>query len=253
MIPRRVFLRDGSLAVVGLSMVPGFLARTLHAAGPIATRKTLVVFFQRGGADGLNMVVPFSERAYYDYRPSLAVPAPGQENGAVDLDGKFGLHPALGALAPLFKSKQFGIINAVGTPDTGNRSHFQAQDFMESAAPGDRTVSSGWLNRYLVEMPDPDRKPLRATAIGASLPKALRGQASVTTFGSVGQVDAMGGDMYQSMYSADTNALMSGTARELFDAVKQIKSAKLEQYHAGQRRRPTATRSRGRRSSRSPS
>ena len=230
MIPRRVFLRDGSLAVVGLSMVPGFLARTLHAAGPSATRKTLVVLFQRGGADGLNMVVPFSERAYYDYRPSLAIPAPGQENGAVDLDGKFGLHPALGALAPLFKSKQFGIINAVGTPDTGNRSHFQAQDFMESAAPGDRTVSSGWLNRYLVEVPDPDHKPLRATAIGASLPKALRGQASVMTFGSVGQVDAMGGDMYQSMYSADTNALISGTARELFDAVKQIKSAKLEQY-----------------------
>ncbi len=233
MIPRRVFLKDGGLAVVGLSMVPGFLARTLAAAGPSATRKTLVVIFQRGGADGLNMVVPFGESAYYDYRPSLAIPAPGKEGGAIDLDGKFGLHPALGALAPLFKSRQFGIINAVGTPDTGGRSHFQAQDFMESAAPGDRTVASGWLNRYLVEMPDPDRRPLRATAIGESLPKALRGQASVMTIGSVNQADAMGGDMYQSMYSRDTNALISGTARELFDAVKQIKSAKLEQYTPG--------------------
>jgi uncharacterized protein (DUF1501 family) len=230
MIHRRVFLRDGSLAVVGLSMVPGFLARTLRAAQPTGTRKTLVVIFQRGGADGLNMVVPFGERAYYDYRPSLAIPEPGKENGALDLDGKFGLHPALGALVPLFKSKQFGIINAVGTPDTGNRSHFQAQDFMESAAPGDRSVSTGWLNRYLVEVPDPEKKPLRATAIAPALPKALLGKASVMTIEGVNQVDAMGGDMYQSMYSADTNALISGAARELFDAVKQIKSAKLEQY-----------------------
>lgn len=230
MIPRRVFLKDGGLAVVGLSMVPGFLARTLHAASPTATRKTLVILFQRGGADGLNMVVPFGERAYYDYRPSIAVPAPGKENGAIDLDGKFGLHPALGPLLPLYKAKQLGIINAVGTPDTGNRSHFQAQDFMESAAPGDKTVSTGWLNRYLQQTPDPQPMPLRATAIGPSLPKALRGQAPAMALGTVSQVDAVGGDMYQSMYSSETSALITGTAKSLFDAVKQIKSAKLEQY-----------------------
>jgi uncharacterized protein (DUF1501 family) len=230
MIPRRVFLRDGSLAVVGLSMVPGFLARTLHAAGPMATRKTLVILFQRGGADGLNMVIPFGEPAYYDYRPSIAIGPPGKEESAIDLDGKFGLHPALAALAPLYKAKQLGIINAVGTPDTGNRSHFQAQDFMESAAPGDKSVSSGWLNRYLQQMPDPEHKALRATAIGPTLPKALRGPAAAMALGTLNQLDAVGGDMYQSMYSADTNALITGTANGLFDAVKQVKSAKLEQY-----------------------
>ena len=231
MIPRRIFLRDGGLAVVGLSMVPGFLVRTLEAAQPRNSRKTLVIIFQRGGADGLNMVVPFSEAAYYEYRPSLAVPAPGKgEGAAIDLDGKFGLNPALGPLAPLYKAGQLGIINAVGSPDTGNRSHFQAQDFMESAAPGDKTVSSGWANRFLQTEPDADHRPLRATAIGESLPKALRGPVSVITLGSVTQLDALGADMYQSMYSADTNALISGTARELFDAVKQLKSARLEQY-----------------------
>ncbi len=230
MIPRRVFLRDGGLAVVGLSMVPGFLVRTLQAAGPVNPRKTLVIIFQRGGADGLNMVVPFSEAAYYEYRPNIAVPAPGKGDGAaIDLDGKFGLNPALSALAPLYKSGQLGIINAVGSPDTGNRSHFQAQDFMESAAPGDKTVSSGWLNRYLQEEPDPEHRPLRATAIGESLPKALRGPASVMTLGSVNQIETLG-DMYQSMYSTDTSSLITGTARELFDAVKQLKAAKLEQY-----------------------
>src|SRR4051812_3873351 len=134
MMHRRMFLRDGSLAVVGLSTVPGFLYRTVMAAGPATRRKTLVIIFQRGGADGLNTVVPFGDAAYYEHRPGIAVPAPGQvEGAALDLDGFFGLHPALRPLLPLYKSGHLGIVNAVGSPDTGGRSHFQAQDFMESA------------------------------------------------------------------------------------------------------------------------
>jgi uncharacterized protein (DUF1501 family) len=226
-----VFLRDGGLAVIGLSMVPGFLVRTLAQAAPANSRKTLVVIFQRGGADGLNIVVPFAEAAYYEYRPSIAVAAPGKgEDAALDLDGHFGLHPSLAALVPLYKRGQFGIINAVGSPDTGGRSHFQAQDFMESAAPGDKTVSTGWLNRYLQLTPDPVKLPLRATAIGETLPKALRGPASAITLGGADQVAAEGAALYESMYSREANALISGTARETFEAVKQLKATRPEIY-----------------------
>lgn len=231
MMHRRVFLREGSLAVVGLSMVPGFLQRTVLAAAPTGRRKTLVVVFQRGGADGLNIVVPFGDPAYYAHRPSLAVPAPGKGDGAaLDLDGFFGLHPALRPLVPLYKEGRLGIINAVGSPDTGNRSHFQAQDFMESAAPGNKSVSTGWLNRYLQSAPDPERTPLRATAIGETLPKALRGPASALTLGRLDQLGLASGTVYESLYSNDTNALLTGTAREMFEAVKQLKAARPEQY-----------------------
>jgi uncharacterized protein (DUF1501 family) len=231
MMRRRVFVRDGALAVVGLSMVPGFLVRTLAAAEPAKSRKTLVIIFQRGGADGLNIVVPFGEPSYYEYRPSIAVPAPGKgEGAALDLDGRFGLHPGLQPLLPLYKAGRLGIVNAVGTPDTGGRSHFQAQDFMESAAPGSKTVSSGWLNRYLQTTPGTQAEPLRATAIGESLPKSLRGPAPAVTVGSLTQLGLAGAELYESMYRADSNTLLSGTARGTFDAVRQLKSATSDQY-----------------------
>lgn len=231
MLPRRVFLRDGGLAVVGLSMVPGFLVRTLASALPANSRKTLVVIFQRGGADGLNIVVPFGETSYYEYRPTIAVPVPGKsEESALDLNGTFGLNPALQPLLPLYQQGQFGIINAVGSPDTGGRSHFQAQDFMESAAPGDKTISTGWLNRYLQSAPDPERKPLRATAFGETLPKALRGPASAMAIGGLNQFGIQGAELYESMYSQDSNALLTGTAREMFEAIRQLKSAQLDRY-----------------------
>ena len=229
MISRRVFLRDGAATVVGLSMVPGFLTRTL-AAEPGQRQKILVVIFLRGAADGLNIVVPFKETAYYDYRPNIAISQPGKPDGALDLDAAFGLNPALRALLTVYKEGRLAIINAVGTPDTGGRSHFQAQDFMESAAPGNKTVSTGWLNRYLQITPEPIHHPLRATAIGESLPKALRGPASAMTVGRVSQVGATGMDLYQSMYSKDANALLSGTARELFEVSKQLDALKPEDY-----------------------
>jgi uncharacterized protein (DUF1501 family) len=231
MTRRRVFLRDGALAIVGLSTVPGFLVRALAAAEPAKSKKTLVVLFQRGAADGLNMVVPFGEPAYYDYRPTIGVPPPGKgEGAAIDLDGKFGLHPSLQGLAPLYKEGRLAIINAVGSPDTGGRSHFQAQDIMESAAPGNRTVTSGWLNRYLEATPQKERSTLRATAIGDTLPKTLRGPVSVMTLGNLNQLELLGADYFTSAYSADTNALISGTAREMFEAVKQLKAARLDQF-----------------------
>lgn len=231
MVARRVFFKQGGLAL-GLSMVPGFLQRTVMAATPEERQKTLVLIFQRGGADGLNMVAPFGEPAYYSHRPSIAIPAPGKDPGAaVDLDGFFGLHPSLKPLASLYKDKHLAIVNAVGSPDTGNRSHFQAQDYMESAAPGNKTVSSGWLNRYLQGAPEPDATPLRAAALGQSLPKALRGPAPALTLGKLDQFEAAGGSpLFQSLYQQESNALLTGAAHEMFEAVQLLKAANPAQY-----------------------
>ena len=233
MIPRRVFLKQGGLAAVGLSMVPGFLRRTVLAAEPLGSRsKTLVVIFQRGGADGMNMVVPFGEPSYYQYRPSIAIPAPKSGAGAaLDLDGFFGLHPALRPLMPIYKAGHLGIVNAVGSPDTGDRSHFQAQDFMESAAPGDKLVSSGWLNRYLQSAPDPDATAFRATALGATLPKALRGSAPAVALANIDGFDlSSGGSVYESLYNEEANSLLTGTAQEMFEAIEFLKTANPQQY-----------------------
>ncbi len=235
MLNRRIFLQESGIAAVGLSMVPGFLQRAAMAA-PSERQKTLVVIFQRGGADGLNMVVPFGDPAYYRHRPSIAIPAPGEDPGAaLDLDGYFGLNPALGPLAPLFKDGHLAIVNAVGTPDTGNRSHFQAQDFMESAAPGDKTVSTGWLNRYLASSPDPEATPLRATAIGTSQPKALRGSAPALTLGTLDKFGTAGASpLFQTVYQQESNSLLTGAARDMFEAMKLLKEADPQQYEPAQ-------------------
>ena len=127
-ISRRAFIKSGGVAMIGMSTVPAFLRRAV-AATPTANRKRLVVLFQRGAADGLNIVVPFAEPNYYRIRPTIAIPQPrqGGENAALDLDGFFGLHPSLAPLVPLFKKEQLAIVHAAGSPDN-TRSDFDAQE-----------------------------------------------------------------------------------------------------------------------------
>lgn len=224
MATRRIFLKDGALAVVGLSMVPGFVYRTALAAQPLlAKNKKLVVVFQRGGVDGLNMVVPFGEKHYYDHRPTIAVPAPSSEGpGAIDLDGFFGLHPALEPLHEIYQREELAIVQAVGSPhDT--RSHFDAQSYMESAAPGSKT-SDGWLNRYMHENQHPEATSFRGVALGEVLPKTLNGPAPVLALGDLtGSGKVLGArSLFESLYDRETNSLLSGTSREMFNAIDQL-------------------------------
>src|SRR5689334_17033637 len=143
---RRIFLRHGAMAIVSLGFAPGFVSRI--AAESTDRRKLLIVVFQRGAVDGLNMVVPFGESEYYRVRPNIAIAKPGADGGAIDLDGFFGLHPRMSAFKPLWDRKELAIVHASGSPDA-TRSHFDAQDYMESATPGVKSTSDGWLNRYL--------------------------------------------------------------------------------------------------------
>src|SRR5271154_809596 len=187
-ITRRVFLRNGALAAVGTTALPGFLTRAAFgAADPGIRNKRLVVIFQRGAADGLNIVVPHGEPSYYAMRPSINIP----KKSVLDLDGFFGLHPAMSSFEPLWKQKHLAIVHAAGSPDP-TRSHFDAQDFMESGTPGIKATDDGWLNRCLLELPAgpvvtgsvgskagvsaPDPSAFRAIALGPSLPRILSGK-----------------------------------------------------------------------------
>ena len=175
MTSRRIFLKNGGLALVSLGFAPEFLARTVAAAEP--RKRVLVTIFQRGAVDGLNMVVPFGERAYYAARPSIAIGAPGSGPGAaIDLDGFFGLHPRLEPLKALYDARQLAIVHACGSPDS-TRSHFDAQDYMESATPGIKSTRDGWLNRYL-------------SGTGSREPGTVA--AMISSFGGGIRVNAMG-------------------------------------------------------------
>ena len=148
-ITRRIFIRNGALTAVGTAALPGFLTRAaLGTLDPGTRTKRLVVIFQRGAADGLNIVVPHGEAAYYAMRPTINIP----KKSVIDLDGFFGLHPAMASFEPLWKQKHLAIVHAAGSPDP-TRSHFDAQDFMESGTPGLKATDDGWLNRALREMP----------------------------------------------------------------------------------------------------
>ena len=239
MITRRVFVRNGGLALVGLgATLPGFVVRTATATARRRYRnKILIVVFQRGGMDGLNAVIPFEEKRYYVDRPSIAVPPPrsGRES-SLDLDGFFGLHPSLEPLLSLYKEGTLGVVQAVGSPDS-TRSHFDAQDFMESAAPGNKRVGDGWLNRYLAENHDPTATSFRGVAMGGTLPRTLKGQAPAMALGDIDRFDLRAGrfqkqarSVYETLYHRESDSLLSGTAQEMFQAIEFLKKANPSQY-----------------------
>ena len=235
MLSRRVFMKNGGLALLSLGFAPAFLSRTVEAA-TTGRRKILITIFQRGAVDGLNMVVPFGEREYYASRPSIAIPRPNDAQGAVDLDGFFGLHPRLGALKPLWDARQLAIVHASGSPD-GTRSHFDAQDYMESGTPGVKSTQDGWLNRYLHAREHADATPFRAVALAANLPRTLQGVEPALAIGQIGQFGIRGGqatDMlqasFESEYAAAADKVLNRTGNEAFDAIKMMKSADPSKY-----------------------
>jgi uncharacterized protein (DUF1501 family) len=230
MMTRRVFLRNGSAALVSLGFTPAFIARAAQATQ--ARRKIMIAIFQRGAVDGLNMVVPFGERAYYGNRPSIAIPRPGAENGALDLDGFFGFHPRMAPLHQYFKDGHLAIVHASGSNDD-TRSHFDAQDYMESGTPGLKSTRDGWMNRYLHAKDHAERSsPFRAVALTQALPRSLQGTAPALAIGQLGQFGIRAGQdgdvmmsSFESQYAKAADTLLGSTGREAFDAVKMLRDA----------------------------
>jgi uncharacterized protein (DUF1501 family) len=234
-ITRRVFVRNSALTVVGTAAIPGFLARAAYASADLGSRnKRLVVIFQRGAADGLNIVVPHGEQAYYAMRPSINIP----QNQVIDLDGFFGLHPSLSSFQPLWNQRHLAIVHAAGSPDP-TRSHFDAQDFMESGTPGVKATEDGWLNRSLHSVaPPPDNSAFRAIALGPSLPRILSGSEPAVAVNNINDFGVGGknrnatpiANTFEAMYEQSVDSVLHGTGQETFEAVKMLKAADPAKY-----------------------
>jgi uncharacterized protein (DUF1501 family) len=230
MISRRIFLKDGAFALVSLGFAPSFLSRTALAAGTDGRAKRLIAIFQRGACDGLSLVVPFGDAEYYRARPSLAVGRPGGDDGALDLDGFFGLNPRLAPLAPLWRARQLAIVHACGSPDA-TRSHFDAQDYMETATPGVKSTGDGWLNRYLQARHENDQSLFRAVAVTQQLPRMLQGSAPALAIPRLAQFAVRGGaDAFEAAYATSGDRVVNDTGRAAFEAIRRLRAADPARY-----------------------
>ena len=211
MIDRRIFLKSSGMALVAGGLLPNVFVKMAGAA-TTGGKKVVVAIFQRGAVDGLNVVVPYAEAAYYAARPTISIPRPGAEGGVQDLDGFFGVHPALSSLLPYFKDHAAAFVQAAGSPDA-TRSHFDAQDFMESGTPGVKTTEDGFLARAVMTKP---ASPLRAVAFTPAMPRILMGKANAVAMSNIAQFgirgDASVNSAFESMYGG-------------FEAARILKSA----------------------------
>ncbi len=233
---RRFFLRNGALAVAGTTAIPGFLVRSVLAQTATAPNRRLVVIFQRGAADGLNIVVPYREKNYYSMRPSIGIP----QNQVLDLDGFFGLHPSLASFKPLYEQGHLAVVHAVGSPDM-TRSHFDAQDYMESGTPGLKSTQDGWLNRAL-QAEDArcscTHTPFRAVSLGPDVPRTLAGTVPAIalsnlnsfTVGGRGPAPSPAASAFEAMYGDSGDRIFHPAGEETFEAVKMLRTANPGQY-----------------------
>lgn len=238
---RRYFLKTSGIGLASfgfMAAAPEFLHQfaSAQAVNGYGKKKVLVTIFQRGAVDGLNMVVPFGDSAYYDLRRSIAIAKPGQTDGAVDLDGHFGLHPAMKSLEPFWKSKQLAVVHSSGSPDN-TRSHFDAQDYMESGTPGYKGTRDGWLNRAMQGAAAKDKSPFRAVSMTQALPRSLYGKAPSVAMTNLSDftikaglytADLKGG--FEGIYQQNAKDSLSETGQETFEAVNFLKQANPAQY-----------------------
>jgi uncharacterized protein (DUF1501 family) len=249
-VQRRVFMKNGALALVTMGLSPSLLRRTIFAqelARGSATLgnargKVLICLFQRGAADALNVVVPHGEQAYYRMRPTIAVPRPtlATPTAAIDLDGFFGLHPSLAPLKSLWTQGILAPVHAVGSPSS-TRSHFDAQDYMESGTPDNKGTKEGWLNRYLAakntceECARPSSDSLfRAVAFAQQTPRILMGPEASVAMNSIEEfaVRATGpaAANIETMYGTGRADVVHAAGGEMVEAMKALKAANPLQY-----------------------
>ena len=264
-ITRRILLKQGALALVSVGVAPAmgpeFLRKTVLAAEPNRSRttangrKVLICIFQRGAVDGLSMIVPHGDKDYYKQRDAngIAIARKG-EDAVLDLDGFFGLHPRLAMLTPIYQSGHLAAIQAVGSPNP-TRSHFDAQDYMDSALPGDKTGRTGWLARTLQNCPEDKAKAaslFKAISMTGQVPRALHGEdaLAIPDLNQFGVKDsslmAMAGGTrrnkmmsdassgvtagFETLYDKAIGDVLHGTGRDTFEALKIVESIKKQTY-----------------------
>ncbi|MEP7214197.1 MAG: DUF1501 domain-containing protein [Acidobacteriota bacterium] len=234
---RRFFLKTGGIGLASFGLMaaaPEFLHQFAAAQTKTAgfgKKKVLVTIFQRGAVDGLNMIVPHGESEYYNLRPTIGVPPPSKTNGAVDLDGFFGLHPSLKSLEKFWQSKQLAVIHGAGSPDN-TRSHFDAQDYMESGTPGVKSTRDGWLNRVLMSTAGKADSPFRAVSMTQQLPRSLYGRAPSIAMTNLGDFAIKAGIYsqnfkggFEGVYEQNAKDSLGEMGKETFEAVNFLKTA----------------------------
>jgi uncharacterized protein (DUF1501 family) len=227
---RRRFLKGVGASALTLGWAPRIVLGQ-ERGGPV-----LVVVFQRGAVDGLNMVVPFGDREYYSLRPNLAIPEPSSRNPeerALDLDGFFGFHPAMRPLEPLFRNESLAVVHAAGSPDP-TRSHFEAQDYMESATPGVKSTRDGWINRYLQTLAPSHATPLQGVSIGQTPPRILAGRAPTFSVASLSNARLLGPmPLYRQILDDGSDDAVGEAARELFDTLDFLEAKRVGEIVSG--------------------
>ncbi|PIO47087.1 MAG: hypothetical protein CMR00_12265 [[Chlorobium] sp. 445] len=245
MLTRRAFLKSSGLALlaVGLGGTPLFLRRAVAATAQSGSHKVLVTIFQRGAMDGIMAVSPFADENLRCWRPRLALPAPGASAEALlDLDGRFGLHPAFEPILPLFKEKTLAIVHGVGSPDP-TRSHFDQQDYMETGTPGRKGTPDGWLNRLAKELGN-EASPFRAVSITKALPRSLYGKVpalaieNLADFGvkmpGASEIAMAAGQGFEALYEQTSQQLLRSAGQESFEALKILQKLDVKNYRPQQ-------------------
>jgi uncharacterized protein (DUF1501 family) len=245
MATRRGFIKNGGLALFGIGIggVPAFVkaaANSFKAQGLYSTKKILVCIFQRGAMDGLMAVTPFTDTYLKAARPTLFMEA-GSGKSLIDLDGRFGLHPGLKSFQNLFKEKRLAIVHGMGSPNT-TRSHFDAQDYMESGTPFNKGTGSGWLNRAIGLMGH-DATPFRAVSLTNSLPRSLYGDNAAIAISNLQDFNIqlkgnktganMAAKSFEDLYDQTGNELLKETSKESFDAIKILQKTDIKNYKPG--------------------
>lgn len=245
MISRKAFIKAGGITLFGIGVggIPAFMAQ---AAGLIQTpplfkrKKILVSIFQRGAMDGLMAVCPFNDPFLKAARPGLFMPAVKAGNTAslIDLDGRFGLHPSMKAFESMFREKRLAIVHGMGSPNN-TRSHFDAQDYMESGTPFNKGTSSGWLNRA-VGLLGHEATPFQAVSLTSSLPRSFYGNkpalaiSNLQDFAIQMRGNTMGAtrvsQSFEDLYDQTSSGLLRSTGKESFDAVKMLQKMDTKNY-----------------------
>lgn len=240
MTNRRGFLKSGGLALMGIGLmggIPGFLAEAVageQIIKPYGKRKVMVCIFQRGAMDGLMAVTPFTDTYLQLARPTLFMSAAKGSTGGnplIDLDGRYGLHPSMKAFEPLFRDKRLGIVHGMGSPNN-TRSHFDAQDYMESGTPFNKGTGSGWLNRAVGLLGHDALTPFTAVSLTPAMPRSFYGDnpalaiGNLQDFGVQLRGNPTGTDLasksFEQLYGQTSAGLLQNTGKESFEAVKML-------------------------------
>ncbi|HXI00263.1 MAG TPA: DUF1501 domain-containing protein [Sphingobacteriaceae bacterium] len=246
MTTRRGFVKAGGLALFGIGIggMPAFLANAVagvKSPGLFKRKKIMVCIFQRGAMDGLMAVTPFTDQYLNAARPTLFMSAAkaSKTKPLIDLDGRFGLHPSLNAFEPMFRENRLAIVHGIGSPNT-TRSHFDAQDYMESGTPFNKGTASGWLNRAVGLLGHEAATPFQAVSLTSSMPRSLYGDNTAVAINSLQDFNIqlkgnqqganMAAKSFEDLYDQTSSGLLKETGKESFDAVKMLQKTDTKNY-----------------------